>query len=139
MFRVVLCITLCVPLAGCLERRVRITSDPPGALVTANEVELGRTPVEADFTYYGTYDVLVQKDGYEPLRTKAKATTPIYEYPPIDLVSIAIPAKIEKVTLWQFKLEPKLEAVEPKDELERSLVERARAARDMIPEPAPAK
>lgn len=129
---VLITLLLVLPLAGCLERRVRVTSDPPGALVIANEVELGRTPVEADFTYYGTYDVRIEKDGYEPLRTSAKASAPIYEYPPIDLVAAAIPANFENVTLWHFTLKPALETVEPKAELEQGVVDRARALREQV-------
>ncbi|MBS0195881.1 MAG: PEGA domain-containing protein [Planctomycetes bacterium] len=116
-------------LGGCLERRVSITSEPPGALVTANDVELGRTPLEADFTYYGTYDVRVEKEGYEPLRTKAKAQSPIYEYPPIDLVATAIPANIEKVTTWHFKLEPRST---DQAGMEAGALERAKALREQV-------
>lgn len=118
--------------AGCLERRVRVESEPPGALVTINDVEIGRTPVEADFTYYGEYDVRLELDGHEPLRTRAKARSPIYEYPPFDLVATAIPARIENVTRWQFKLEKALEDREPADVFEKNLMERARATRDQL-------
>ena len=135
MVRSVILVVCACALSGCLERRVRITSDPPGALVTANDVELGRTPVEADFLYYGTYDVLVTKDGYEPLRTRAKADQPIHEYPPFDLAATALPARVEHVTRWDFKLEPTRESVESCEELEAGLLERARAAREQIEPP----
>ncbi len=135
MVRAVILVVCACALSGCLERRVRITSDPPGALVTANDVELGRTPVEADFLYYGTYDVLLTKDGYEPLRTRAKADQPIHEYPPFDLAATALPARIEHVTRWDFKLEPTRESVESREELEAGLLERARAAREQIEPP----
>ncbi|MBL9002326.1 MAG: PEGA domain-containing protein [Phycisphaerae bacterium] len=135
MVRSVILVVCACALSGCLERRVRITSDPPGALVTANDVELGRTPVEADFLYYGTYDVLLTKDGYEPLRTRAKADQPIHEFPPFDLAATALPARVEHVTRWDFKLEPTRESVESREELEAGLLERARAAREQIEPP----
>src|SRR4051812_15001051 len=119
-------------LPGCLERRVSITSEPPGALVTANEVELGRTPLEASFTFYGEYDVRVEKEGFEVLRTKAKANTPIYENPPLDLLATAVPFTIETTVRWHFKLQPELVTVQSKEELERGMLERAAALRSQI-------
>ena len=70
-------LVLLAGLGGCLERRLLITSDPPGAAVSINDVDLGRTPVEADFTFYGGYDVLVRMDGFEPIRERRDIPTPI--------------------------------------------------------------
>ncbi len=125
-------LTLAATLTGCLERRVSITSVPTGALVFINDVEVGRTPLEAEFTYYGEYDVRVEKDGFEPLRTVADATAPIYEYPPFDLVATAIPADFETVVPWHFVLQPTLETTLPAEELERGMMERAGALRARI-------
>lgn len=126
--------------AGCLERRVFITSEPAGALVYANDVELGRTPLEADFTYYGKYDVRVELEGYEPLRTVGKANTPIYEIPPLDLVSMAVPADIESEVRWHFVLAPALEKTMDPVQFENELLARARDLRAQLTatEPAPA-
>jgi hypothetical protein len=121
-----------IVLGGCLERRVSVTSDPSGAVVYANDVELGRTPCEASFVYFGAYDVRVEKEGFEPLRAKVRARTPIYEYPPIDLVATAIPAHIETVVKWHFKLEPALETVQNREQLESGLRERANDLRANI-------
>lgn len=122
-----LCGLMAVAAGGCMSRRVSITSEPTGATVTVNDVEIGRTPVEADFTYYGVYDVLVTKDGFEPLRTKAKARAPLYEYPPVDLAASATGA--EKVVRWHFALTPALERKLTPEEFERGLMERARTLR----------
>lgn len=135
-----LCGLLAVASGGCMSRRVSITSEPSGASVTVNDVEIGRTPVEADFTFYGVYDVLVSKDGFEPLRTKARARAPLYEYPPVDLAASATGA--EKVVRWHFALMPALERKLSPEEFERGLMERARALRDdrsTTPSPASAK
>lgn len=121
---------------GCLERRVSITTEPSGALVYANDVELGRTPLEADFTYYGKYDVRVEMEGYEPLRTRAAANAPIYEMPPFDLAAMAIPADIETVIRWHFVLQPAAESQGDPREIEEGLMERARELRGMLGEPA---
>jgi hypothetical protein len=125
-------LTVALALTGCLERRVSITSEPEGAVVYANDVELGRTPLEAAFTYYGAYDVRVEKEGFEPLRTEAKARAPLYEYPPLDLVATAAPVSITTVVRWHFKLEPELSTTMTQDELERTVIERAHGLRMRI-------
>lgn len=126
---------LCVgALSGCLSRRVSITSEPSGATVWMNDVEVGRTPVEAAFLYYGSYDVRVELAGYEPLRTKARARTPLYEYMPVDLAANAVPGA-ESVVKWHFVLEPALERSLSKEALEAGLMERANALRGRTAEP----
>jgi hypothetical protein len=115
----------CLP--SCATRTVEVTSDPPGATVVANDVELGRTPLSADFTYYGSYDVLVTKPGFEPLRTVASAKAPLYEYPPVDLV--ASPLTPHTTVRWHFTLTPAQEATVAKEQLEHDLLTRARTLR----------
>lgn len=110
-----------------------ITSEPPGAAVVVNDVELGRTPLEADFTYYGVHDVRVYKEGFEPLRTTATASAPIWEYAPIDLIAGATPFTIEKRVPWNFTLQPTLESTMSADELHSGVIARARSLRDQLP------
>ncbi|MBX3358421.1 MAG: PEGA domain-containing protein [Phycisphaeraceae bacterium] len=116
-------------LAGCVERTLRITSDPPGALVWLNDVQVGRTPVETDFTYYGSYDVRVRLDGYEPLSTVRDAKIPAYEIPPIDLGAEMVPTKISSTIDWHFVLEPTLESRAEKSGKEEDA---ARARADLM-------
>ena len=127
---------LCVALAALMlgacgrqERTISITSEPPGALVWLNDVELGRTPVETDFKFFGVYDVRLALAGYEPLITSREAQAPFYEQPGIDLVAAAIPGTRRTKIDWHFDL-----ALLPTDEAgkraaETGLVERARALR----------
>lgn len=112
-------------IGGCLERRIYIASDPPGAIVRLNDVEVGRTPLEVDFTYYGVYDVRLEKDGYEPLSTSAEAKAPVYEWPLIDLVAEAMPKRILTEIRWDFTLRP----VETDPDV---LIERARGMRRIV-------
>ncbi len=114
-------------LGGCLERRIHITSEPTGALVHLNDVEVGHTPVEVDFTYYGVYDVRVTKDGFKPLMTSAEASAPVYEWPVIDLAAEMIPARIVTDIEWHFTLEPA-------DHDPDALIERARGLRGRFEE-----
>lgn len=95
--------------AGCVERRIHITSEPGGALVTLNDVEVGATPCEVDFTYFGVYDVRLKKHGFEPLVTTAEAKAPFHEWPLIDLAAMAIPVRKRTRIDWHFVLEPTIE------------------------------
>ena len=47
-------------LVGCVERRVWIDSNPPGALVWLNDAQVGRTPVDVSITHHGVYDVRLE-------------------------------------------------------------------------------
>jgi hypothetical protein len=125
------CVAACLCallLPACAARTLEITSDPPGATVYVNDQEIGRTPVKASFTHYGTYDVLLFKDGYEPLRTRARARTPIYEIPPLDLLASAAGART--TIRWHFTLRPAIEASLAPEVLEAELLGRARALRE---------
>jgi len=91
-------------MTGCIERTIRITSDPSGALVYLNDEEVGRTPVAVTFLFYGTYDVRLERDGYKPLWTAQKAHAPWWEAPGPDLIAEMIPHnKTEQ--RWHFVLE----------------------------------
>jgi hypothetical protein len=119
-------------LGGCLSRKLSVTSEPPGATVFANDVELGRTPLDAAFTFYGSYDVRAELDGHEPQRMKVVAQAPIYEYPPFDLIAILMPFHIDHTVHWHFKMEPMREASEPREVLEQGMLERAAELRKEI-------
>ncbi|MEM9296507.1 MAG: PEGA domain-containing protein [Planctomycetota bacterium] len=92
--------------AGCVQRTITVTSEPPGALVSLNDVEVGRTPVTTDFLFYGVYDVRLTLDGYTPLRTQAEAEAPWWDYPGPDLFAEAVPGLKSEVA-WHFELEPR--------------------------------
>jgi hypothetical protein len=125
------CLAVAVVLAagGCLERTVSITSDPPGAIVRMNDVEVGRTPITTEFTYYGVYDVRLNREGQEPLRVNQRAWAPIYEYPPFDLVATILPVPIRTKLQWHYELEPEKRIATLEDEA--ALIERARGLGEM--------
>jgi len=84
---------VCLPalLAGCVERKLTITSEPAGALVYLSSEEIGRTPVTIPFTWYGDYDVILRMEGRETLKTHLNITPPLYEVPPLDFFSELAP------------------------------------------------
>jgi PEGA domain len=91
-FRHVLVAMLGLVCTGCgVERTLTIESDPPGAMVTLNDQEIGRTPVTRDFVWYGTYDVELREDGYKTLKTTGQVWAPWWQVPPIDLAAELAP------------------------------------------------
>jgi len=52
-------------LAGCVERRYTIRTNPPGALAIVNGEEVGPTPVSKSFVYYGDREITLMLDGFE--------------------------------------------------------------------------
>jgi hypothetical protein len=119
-------------LTGCLQRTLTITSTPPGALVWVNDIEVGTTPLDIDFTYYGGYDVRVRREGYEPVSEKKKLKAPLREAPVVDLVAEAIPINFHNRVEWHFELTPMAENVDPAAS-ERDLIARASDLRAQIP------
>ena len=89
---------------ACVQRTISITSSPTGALVHLNDEEVGRTPLQVPFAFYGTYDVRLEKDGYRPLWTAKKTKAPWWETPGPDLLAEMIPNNHVRQT-WHFDLE----------------------------------
>jgi len=119
---------------GCLERTIHVTSDPPGALVWLNDVEVSRTPLETDFTFYGEYAVRVRKEGYEPIMTTRLAKMPAYEWPAVDLVAEAWPQKITTDICWHFDLVPAAERTDP-EAARQDVLQRAAEMRERLNTP----
>lgn len=90
---------------GCVQRTISISSEPSGALVYLNDEEVGRTPVTVPFTFYGTYDVRLEADGYHPMWTAQKAKAPWWETPGVDLLAEAIPGMKSELD-WHFQMQP---------------------------------
>lgn len=91
-----LAMLICAGLTGCVERTLKIRTDPAGALVSVNDEEVGLSPVKFSFLWYGDYDIIVRKPGYETLKTHHRIDPPWYQLPPIDLVAETLtPAMIK--------------------------------------------
>lgn len=121
-------VLLLVP--ACAERRIRVTSTPPGARVWLNDEDVGRTPTEARFTFYGHYDVRLELEGFEPYNARHTARAPLHEYPGPDLVAAAVPARIRHTVEWHVDLSPTPESSQDPEAVRRELVDRAAAMRE---------
>src|SRR5580704_15408296 len=84
---VALAIVLTASQAGCVERRMIVRTNPPGALLYVDDYEVGITPCATSFIYYGTRKIRLVKDGYETLVINQPIPAPWYEYFPADFVA----------------------------------------------------
>ncbi|HEV3340627.1 MAG TPA: PEGA domain-containing protein [Pirellulales bacterium] len=102
--------------SGCVQRRITIRSNPPGALVYVDKYEIGKTPCSVAYTYYGTREVKLVRDGYETLTVMQWIPPPWYQIPPLDFVSENIvPAEIRDERTYTYQLVPT--RVVPTDQL----------------------
>jgi hypothetical protein len=97
-----------IALAGCVERRLTIVTQPQGATVVLNDQEIGVSPVTVPFKWYGDYWVRISKDGYETLDTHRELKAPLHDWFPFDFFAeIVYPGRIVDAYEWSFDLSPK--------------------------------
>lgn len=72
---------------GCVERTMKITTQPPGALVIVNDEEVGLSPAKFSFTWYGDYDLIIRKTGFKTLKAHHRLDAPWWQWPPFDLIT----------------------------------------------------
>lgn len=113
---VAIALAVCLLQTGCVFRRMTVRSDPPGALVLVDGQEIGYTPCSMDFTYYGTREIKLVKDGYETLTVMQKLQAPWYQYPIIEFFPDNLsPHKITNRHEFSYRLQP--QAIVPTQEL----------------------
>lgn len=119
---------------GCVQRRMTIRSNPPGALVYVDDYQIGTTPVSTDFIYYGTRKIRLVKDGYETLTVRQPFPIPWYEIFPLDFVT-------ENLWPWEIRDERVVDlamtttaSIPPESVVMRA--EQARLAAGSLPAPA---
>lgn len=98
---------VCAAATGCVQRRLMVRSNPPGAQLYIDEQPIGKTPVSVPYVYYGTRNFRLEKDGYETLVTKHEVAPVWYQYPPIDFVSENLwPWELRDERVVDFQLQP---------------------------------
>lgn len=114
-----------VLLAGCVERKLTIVTEPSAAVVWLNDEEIGVTPVTVNFNWYGDYTVRIEKPGYEILNTHRLLERPAHDRFPLDFFAQVVwPGTIEDTHAWAFDLEPYRQASA------EELIEQAHQMRD---------
>jgi hypothetical protein len=120
---------------GCVQRRMTIRSDPPGALVYVDDYQLGTAPVSHDFVYYGTRKIRLVKDGYETLTVRQPFPVPWYQFFPLDFVTeVMWPWEIRDERIVTLSMQPAA-ATPPESVVARA--EQARLAAGSLPPVAP--
>ena len=109
---------------GCVHRRVTINSNPSGALVKVDGSDIGYTPASFDFTWYGTREVQLLRDGYETHTELVEIPAPLYQKFPFDFLSDNFLGRhISDHRQFAFQLQPK------RTDLSSSVMQRAGALR----------
>lgn len=110
---------------GCVRRRFTVRTNPPGAVLYVDNQEIGVTPVATGYTYYGTREIRLEKDGYEPVVQLHEFQTPWYQYPGLDFVTEnLVPWEIRDQRDLDFEMVPR--RIIPPEEL-RARAEQLRA------------
>ncbi len=111
--RMLLCLALVAVVSmqtGCVLRRMTIMSDPPGARVFVNNVEVGTTPCDVPSNLYidnGNYKFTLFKDGFEPLEVLQPVPAKTYQYFGIDLFSeVLSPHTYNDRRIFSYQLQP---------------------------------
>lgn len=124
-----LLLVLAAALPGCIRRTIEIDSQPQGAIVYLNDEEVGRTPTEVPFTWYGNYDVRLAKQGYQTLNTTRELKAPVGEWPGPDLFVEIMPWTTHYRYQWNFELAEQAEASE------EGLIDRGQQLRSLLDKP----
>jgi len=136
LFMAIVCLATVVAGSGCVQRRMTIRSNPPGALVYVDDYQIGSTPVSTDFVYYGTRKIRLVKDGFETLTVRQPFPIPWYEIFPLDFVSENLwPGEIRDERVVDLAMMPAA-ATPPEEVVVRA--EQSRLAAGSMPAPQPA-
>ena len=82
----ILCLIL-VGLSGCVQRRLIVRSQPEGAFVTIDRQPIGLTPLSVPYTYSGTREIQLEKDGYKTVKVQQRIDPTWYEKFPVSFVT----------------------------------------------------
>jgi len=121
-----------VLLPGCVRRRMTVRTNPSGAMVYVDHQSVGTTPVSTSFTYYGTRQIEIIKDGYRTEKFLRRFNPPWYEWPVLDFVSETLwPLEKRDERIIDVQLSPDIYV--PTDALIRSGEElRAQASKGIV-------
>lgn len=94
--------------SGCVQRRLIVKTQPEGAAVLIDRKPVGYSPVSVPFTYYGTRDVQIEKDGYKPIRVQERVDPKWYNRFPVSFFTENFsPREIRDQRILDFQLQPK--------------------------------
>jgi len=91
---------------ACVKKSIGVRSDPPGATVYLDGLEVGQTPVDfIPFDFYGTRQITLHKPGCLSEKRLVRMKAPWYEWFPIDIVSeLVVPWTVRDQRTYYFSL-----------------------------------
>lgn len=99
-------ILLTVLLTGCVERKLSIKTEPSGARAYVNYDLKGQTPVDVEFTHYGSRVVRLEKSGYRTKLATFDLDPTWYSYFPVNFFTeVLYPFTITDFRERHFELE----------------------------------
>ena len=86
-----------------------VRTSPPGATVSVDNQVIGTSPAASSFTYYGTREFRIEKDGFQTETVRRKFNPPWYELPGLDFISETLwPGEIRDERIIDVQLQPKV-------------------------------
>jgi hypothetical protein len=130
-------VLLALAAAGCVERRLQVRTEPPGAKVTVNGQVLGLSPVVWTFEHYGVAVVEAELAGRERVRHGFRLKKPWYQLPILDFVTdVVLPFRIVDRHRVTIELPAVDELTEERSRRElKELAERASRLRSEVDRP----
>lgn len=84
-----------------------VRTNPTGATVYRDNVELGKSPVAVDFQHYGKQEFVAVKEGYETKRVMFPVRPPWFQWVGIDFVTeILLPGTLTDHQEFQIDMQP---------------------------------
>jgi len=120
-------LALAALLPGCVSRKLFLRSQPPGATVWLDGVQVGVTPYEEELPACGTRSLELHLPGHEPRRTELALPRPWWDTWPLDMLAALWPWTLEAHHAFEFTLAPAAPPEDSWEAAERAL-RRARAA-----------
>jgi hypothetical protein len=99
---------LAVISSGCVRRRLSVRTNPPGATVAVDNQVIGTTPAASSFTFYGTREIRIEKDGFRTETIRRKFHPPWYQWPGLDFISETLwPGELRDERIIDVQMVPK--------------------------------
>ena len=107
---VILLLFVVIGATGCasVKRRAIIRTQPEGAAVTLDGTPVGTTPLAIHYTYGGSRDIQIEKDGFETIKERVDLSDPLLLRPPLSFATENFsPVEIRHQPVLDFQMQPK--------------------------------
>ena len=100
-------------LSGCVQRRLIVQSQPEGAFVSIDNQSVGYTPLSVPYTYSGTRQIRLEKDGFKTIEVEQRVRPAWFDTFPVSLITNNFwPTELRDERVLDFQLEPRTQASE---------------------------